>query len=96
MPASGESVTVLGKPEDIGYGTVQVRLTLTDGRITDVSAVRMPSGGRSGRIADYAAPQLRSEVLAAQSAHIDTVSGASYTSEGYARSVQSALDSAPR
>jgi uncharacterized protein with FMN-binding domain len=86
----------LGKPEDVGYGTVQVRVTLTGGRISDVQAVQMPSGGRSSEIAAYAAPRLRSEVLAAQSAHIDTVSGASYDSEGYAKSVQSALDAAPR
>jgi uncharacterized protein with FMN-binding domain len=71
-------------------------VTLAGGRITDVQAVQLPTGGRSGDIAAYAAPQLRSEVLAAQSANIDTVSGASYDSEGYARSVQSALDAAPR
>ncbi|MCU1671221.1 MAG: hypothetical protein JWP40_4148 [Blastococcus sp.] len=94
--ASGGTGTFLGRPEDVGYGTVQVRVTLTTGRITDVQAVRLPSGGRSSEIAAYAAPRLRSEVLAAQSANIDTVSGASFTSEGYARSVQSALDAAPK
>jgi uncharacterized protein with FMN-binding domain len=88
--------TVLGQPQDNPYGTVQVKVTLAGGRITDVQAVQLPTGGRSGDIAAYAAPQLRSEVLAAQSANIDTVSGASYDSEGYARSVQSALDAAPR
>lgn len=88
--------TVLGQPQDNPYGTVQVKVTLTGGRITDVQAVQLPTGGRSGDIAAYAAPQLRSEVLAAQSANIDTVSGASYDSEGYARSVQSALDAAPK
>jgi hypothetical protein len=88
--------TVLGQPENNPYGVVQVQLTLAGGRITDVRAVQLPSGGRSSEIAAYAAPQLRSEVLAAQSASIDSVSGASYTSEGYARSVQSALDAAPR
>jgi uncharacterized protein with FMN-binding domain len=94
--AAGASGSFLGRPEFVDYGTVQVRVTLTGGRITDVQAVQMPSGGRSSEIADYAAPRLRSEVLAAQSAHIDTVSGASYDSEGYAKSVQSALDAAPR
>jgi len=93
---AGRTGTFLGQPEDVGYGTVQVRLTLTDGRITDVRAVQLPSGGRSSEITAYAAPRLRSEVLAAQSANIDAVSGASFTSEGYARSVQSALDTAPR
>jgi uncharacterized protein with FMN-binding domain len=95
-PRPAAPVTVLGQPEDAMYGTVQVKVTLSGGRITDVQAVQLPSGGRSSDIAAYAAPQLRTEVLAAQSARIDTVSGASYTSEAYARSVQSALDSAPR
>jgi uncharacterized protein with FMN-binding domain len=84
----------VGAPIDIGYGIVQVRIVLQGGRITDVQSLQLPSGGRSGSIASYAVPQLRREVLAAQSTNIDTVSGASYTSEGYARSVQSALDSA--
>lgn len=88
--------TVLGQPQNNPYGVVQVRLTLVGSRITDVRAVQLPSGGRSSEIAAYAAPRLRSEVLAAQSASIDSVSGASYDSEGYARSVQSALDAAPR
>lgn len=89
-------MTVLGKPEDVHYGTVQVRVTLSAGRITDVQAVQLPSGGRSSEIAAYAAPRLRTEVLTAQSARIDMISGATYTSEGYARSVQSALDTGPR
>jgi uncharacterized protein with FMN-binding domain len=98
QPSAAPSATgtYLGTPVDVGYGTVQVRVTLTGGRITDVQAVRLPSGGRSSEIAAYAAPRLRREVLAAQSAHIDTVSGASFTSDGYARSVQSALDAVPR
>jgi uncharacterized protein with FMN-binding domain len=97
-PSSGGGATgtFLGQPEDVGYGIVQVRLTMAKGRITDVQAVQMPSGGRSSDIASFAAPQLRTEVLAAQSAQIDTVSGASFDSQGYAQSVQSALDSAPR
>jgi uncharacterized protein with FMN-binding domain len=93
---AGRTGTFTGRPEDVSYGIVQVRVTLTDGRITDVQAVQMPSGGRSSEIAAYAAPRLRSEVLAAQSASIDTVSGASFDSEGYAKSVQSVLDAAPR
>jgi uncharacterized protein with FMN-binding domain len=93
---AGGTGTFLGRAEYVGYGTVQVRVTLSNGRITDVRAVQLPSGGRSSEIAAYAAPLLRREVLAAQSAHIDTVSGASFTSEGYAKSVQSALDAAPK
>jgi uncharacterized protein with FMN-binding domain len=86
--------TVSGQPFDIGYGIVQVKVTLSGTRITDVIPVQLPSDGRSGSISSYALPKLRSEVIAAQSPNIDTVSGASYTSEGYARSVQSALDAA--
>ena len=95
-PAVAAPRTVLGQAESNPYGTVQVKVTFAGGRITDVRAVQLPSGGRSGEIAAYAAPRLRAEVLAAQSANIDTVSGASYTSDGYARSVQSALDAAPK
>ena len=56
------------QPRGHPYGTVQVSVTLAGGRITDVQAVQLPSGGRSGEIAAYAAPRLRREVLAAQSA----------------------------
>ena len=77
------------------YGDVQVRLMISGGRITDVQALRMPSDrARSAPISQYAGPQLRSEVLQAQSAQIDTVSGATYTSDAYAQSVQAALDQA--
>jgi FMN-binding domain len=86
--------TVVGGAYDVGYGTVQVRVTLHGRRITGVTALQLPSGGRSSQISGYAAPRLRHEALAAQSAHIDTVSGASYTSAGYASSLQSALNRA--
>lgn len=75
------------------YGPVQVELVLTGHRITDVHALQLPNAAsRSRRIASVAAPQLRSEVLTEQSAQIDTVSGATYTSQGYAESVQYAID----
>ena len=83
---------VVGKAYDVSYGTVQVKVTFTGSRITDVTPMSLPQGGRSGDISQFAAPQLRREALAAQSAHIDTVSGASYTSAGYAMSLQSAID----
>jgi uncharacterized protein with FMN-binding domain len=86
----------VGGAFDVSYGVVQVRVTLRGTRITDVSTVSLPRGGRSSDISSYAAPQLRREALSAQSAHIDTVSGASYTSAGYAESLQSALDKAAR
>ncbi len=83
---------VTGKAYDVGYGVVQVRVSLVGKHITDVTALSLPQGGRSSDISNYAAPQLRREAISAQSAQIDSVSGASYTSAGYAASLQSALD----
>jgi uncharacterized protein with FMN-binding domain len=74
---------------------VQVRVTVGGGRLTGVVVVRTPSENERDReIAGYAVPVLTSETLTAQSAQIDTVSGATYTSEGYVRSLQGALDRA--
>ncbi|WP_169799202.1 FMN-binding protein [Nocardioides jensenii] len=89
--AQGKKV-IVGEAYDVSYGVVQVKVTMTGPRITDISTLSLPQGGRSGDISQFAEPQLRSEALAAQSAHIDSVSGASYTSAGYAMSLQSALD----
>lgn len=86
--------TVKGQLERTRFGPVQVQVTISGGKITDVTAVQLPTGGRSGRISDVAAPTLRSEALTAQSANIDIVSGATYTSDAYAASLQSALDQA--
>jgi uncharacterized protein with FMN-binding domain len=83
---------LVGKAYDVSYGTVQVKVTMRGSRITDITPISLPRGGRSSDISQFAAPQLRREALSAQSAHIDTVSGASYTSAGYATSLQSALD----
>lgn len=72
---------------------MQVSATLARGRITAIRVLRAPdSNGRDQQIAAYALPRLTREALGAQSAHIDAVSGASYTSQGYVRSLQSALD----
>lgn len=87
--------TVTGDTVQTRWGPVQVRITLKNGKITDVTAVSYPSDNpRDQEINSYALPQLRREALAAQSASIDSVSGASYTSDGYKQSLQSALDSA--
>jgi uncharacterized protein with FMN-binding domain len=86
---------VTGSAVQIPFGVVQVQVTFQSGRITDVQALQLPNDrGHSAQVSQYAAPQLRSEVLAAQSAQVDTISGATYTSEGYLQSVQSALDQA--
>jgi uncharacterized protein with FMN-binding domain len=75
------------------YGPVQVRVTLRGKRIVDVVALKDPDDlERSRQIDADALPKLRAAVLSAQSAHIDGVSGATYTSQAYEQSVQSALD----
>ncbi|MET9450253.1 FMN-binding protein [Streptomyces cinerochromogenes] len=89
------SRTVTGDTVQTRWGPVQVRVALEDGRLTDVTAVDYPQDNpRDQEINSYALPRLRSEALEAQSAEIDSVSGATYTSDGYRRSLQSALDSA--
>lgn len=84
--------TATGKVISTPYGQVQVQITVDNGKITDVQAVKLPTHGDSGQISDYVKPILASEALQAQSARIDIVSGATYTSTGYAKSLQSALD----
>ncbi|MCX4425486.1 FMN-binding protein [Streptomyces mirabilis] len=92
---SSGTKTVTGDTVQTRWGPVQVRVTLKNGKITDVTAVSYPTDNpRDQEINSYAIPQLRREALAAQSAQIDSVSGASYTSDGYKQSLQSALDSA--
>lgn len=76
------------------YGDVQVQITIQNGRIADVQDLVLPTGGRSGRISAIVGPMLRSEALAAQSASLDVISGATYTSRAYATSLQAALDAA--
>jgi uncharacterized protein with FMN-binding domain len=87
--------TVTGPTADTQFGPVQVRITLAGRRITGIEAVQTPSDASYSRqVAAYAVPILRREALAAQSAHIDAVSGATWTSQGYADSLQGALDRA--
>jgi len=77
------------------YGDVQVKVIISGGRISDVQTVQMPfDRQRSAYISQVAGPLLHDEVLQAQSAQIDTISGATYTSDSYAQSLQSALDRA--
>ncbi|WP_326670194.1 FMN-binding protein [Streptomyces canus] len=87
--------TVTGDTVQTHWGPVQVRITIKDGKLTEVTAVTYPTDNpRDQEINSYAIPRLRTEALQAQSAEIDTVSGATYTSDGYRQSLQSALDSA--
>lgn len=86
---------ITGDPSDNQYGTVQLQVTLRGSEITGIVALQMPDGHeRSVEISQEAEPILRQEVLQAQSAQIDVVSGATYTSQSYAQSLQSALDRA--
>ncbi|MGW1092454.1 FMN-binding protein [Streptomyces sp. NPDC002596] len=87
--------TFNGDPIDTRYGPVQVAATLVKGKLTAVRVLRAPDeNGRDQEIAAFALPRLTQEALGAQSADIDSVSGASYTSQGYMESLQSALDRA--
>jgi uncharacterized protein with FMN-binding domain len=74
----------------VNYGTVQVKITVANGRITDAVAVQAPSG-RNDRWTNMAVPILKQQTLAAQSANIQGASGASYTSYGWYTSLQGAL-----
>lgn len=85
--------TVKGKTEQTRFGAVQVSVTFSGSRITSVQTLQAPSeSGRDEMLTRYATPQLAQEVIASQSAKVDTISGATYTSEGYLASVQSAID----
>ena len=93
--AGGSSTTVTGGTAQTQWGPVQVQITVAGGKITDVTAVQYPNGnGRDQEINSYALPVLAQEALAAQSANIDHVSGATVTSDGYVQSLQSAIDQA--
>lgn len=91
--ASGVSGSFTGDAINIGYGMMQVKIVVSNGKITDAVAVSAPSG-RNQRWSDFAVPNLRSQTLAAQSAAITGVSGASYTSYGWYKSLITALQKA--
>lgn len=87
--------THTGQSVGTRFGNVQVQVTLSGGTITDVTALQLTdSDGRSVQISNRAAPILQQEVLASQSADVANVSGATYTSQAYLSSLQSALDQA--
>ena len=94
-PTRSPKQVVDGKVVNTHYGPVQVEVTISGGKIVDVQALQLPNDRQySAEISDYVAPYLRKMALRAQSANIDIISGATYTSMGYARSLQSALNSA--
>lgn len=87
--------TFTGTTESTRFGDVQVSVTIANGKISDVTALHLTDAEqRSVSISNYAAPLLRTEVLQAQNAQVSTISGATYTSDAYLSSLQSALDQA--
>lgn len=86
--------TFIGDESTNRYGSVQVQVTISENKITDVTALKYPNSGRSQQISQTAIPQLVQETLAAQSANISGVSGASYTSQSFYNSLVSALSKA--
>jgi uncharacterized protein with FMN-binding domain len=93
--SSAAATTVTGTAADTMYGPVQVKITVKNGKVTAAQAVEYPEESpRDEQINSYAVPVLNQETVTAGSASIDAVSGATYTSNGYIASLQSALDKA--
>jgi uncharacterized protein with FMN-binding domain len=93
--AAPKTVTVNGAAVDTDYGPVQVQISLRGSKIISATAIAYPQeSGRDMEINSYAIPMLQQDTVTKQSAQIDTVSGATYTSDGYRQSLQSALDAA--
>jgi uncharacterized protein with FMN-binding domain len=91
--AGGAARTVTGEAFQTIYGPVQVQITVVGGRIAKATALKYPQDTpRDQQINAFAIPQLDQEAVAADSAKIDAVSGATYTSGGYVGSLQNALD----
>ena len=91
--SSGASGTATGDAVDTPYGAAQVKVTVSGGKITSIEAVQLQGNDpRSVQISSSAEPVLQQEALSAHSADIDAVSGATFTSESYTQSLQSALD----
>ncbi|MEI6620801.1 MAG: FMN-binding protein [Actinomycetes bacterium] len=97
-PASGYPLTVTGSPVSTQFGDIQIAIKVSETHeILDIVAVASPDGDRtSAAISARAIPALEQEALTAQSADVSTVSGASYTSEAFAESLQSAISKAQR
>jgi uncharacterized protein with FMN-binding domain len=84
---------VAGESADTRYGPVQVQVTFSGKKITKIDVLQYPTqSGRDVEINDYALPILNQEAMTAQNAQIDAVSGATFTSDGYVQSLQSAID----
>ncbi|WOP18640.1 FMN-binding protein [Raineyella sp. LH-20] len=93
-PSAGSGTTATGSAVSTPYGSMQVKATVSNGTITAIQWVQLPGDGHSQRINSYAAPALVQQALQAQSAQVDGVSGATYTSGAFQQSLQSALTKA--
>jgi uncharacterized protein with FMN-binding domain len=92
-PSAAQTRSAIGADVSFQYGELQVKVTKTGTKITNISFVRLSeTDPRSQSIDQIAIPQLQQQAMAAQSARIDGVSGASYTSQAYDQSLQAALD----
>lgn len=92
---TSSSTTVTGRTAQTQWGPVQVQVSVSGSKINGVAVLQHPdTNSRDTQINDYALPILVDETMSAQSANIDMVSGATYTSVGYQQSLQSALDQA--
>lgn len=84
---------IIGDAIDFKFGTVQVKVLIDGTTIKNIATLTAP-GGNYQKYTDVAIPGMKSQILKAQSTRVSAVSGATYTSEAYAQSVQSALDRA--
>ena len=93
--ATSAAKTVTADAAETRYGPVQVQITVKNGKVTAVTATEYPAGEpRDQQINAYAIPALNQEALQAGNANINLISGATYTSNGYIASLQSALSKA--
>ena len=94
---NGATSSVTGSLEQYGYGQLSVRVTMSGSKITKLAVATLKTADTySQQLAGYVIPILQREILSAQSARVNNVTGATYTSEAYAYSVQSALDKLKR
>mgnify|MGYP003349333272 FL=1 len=93
-PVAPSEKTITGDAIDTRYGPVQVQIVVKGSQLISATGNQQATDGHSAQIAAYAIPELEQQAVTAQTASISGVSGASYTSSGFAQSLQSALQQA--
>jgi len=94
--AAAAATTITGDTESTPYGNVQVSVNFSGKKITGITVLQVPdSNNYDQRVAQAVPPTLEQEILSSQSVNVNTVSGGTYTSDGYLQSVQSAIDKLP-